>query len=271
MDYLSNMHTPSPPFQVRTAGFINRQPYHSTPGTRQGDIMLTVFLDDFGVYRNSHGTIHVHGAMVGLVTPVDPGVLMADAQSPYVHYYCRFRGSYAVWLTRQILAARSARFFAVANAEAVADCVRRMGHHSSPTLPDTMGPREGLLAQALVELTAAPVESGKPVLLPATVEEYLRNHIAEPTSLSRMADHFMVSRTTLCRTVARVCGDSVQRIHERMKLEWAQTLLATGRYNVSEVAHRVGYRDPLYFSRVFGRALGVAPKPWSLGSRSSSR
>ncbi len=225
--------------------------------------MLTVFLDGNGVYRNNSGTVHVHGSMAGLVPPTDPGLLMADPQSPYVHYYCRFRGSYAVWLAARVLSEYPARFFTVLNAEELADCIRRMGRYSSPGLPSVMGPREALLARALTALVERPAQGGRPPLVEAAVEEYLRNHIAEPTNLSRMADHFVVSRTTLCRTVVRVCGTSVQRMHERMKMEWARTLLSTKRFNVSQVARRVGYHDPLYFSRVFSRSVGVGPKAWS--------
>jgi AraC-like DNA-binding protein len=263
MDYIPTMGNPAPPFQVRTAGFVDRQPYHTTPGTRQGDVMLTVFLDGNGVYRNSAGAVYVHGGMAGLVPPEDAGVLMADARSPYVHYYCRFNGEYALAMAAAIREQRQARFFAVSNAEEIADAVRQMGRLSSRGLPSVMGKREALLVQALVALADPAHAEGTPPLVAGTIEEYLREHIAAATNLSRMADHFAVSRSTLCRVAKQACGDSIQRMHERMKVEWARTLLGLGRFNVAEVALRVGYRDPLYFSRVFRRQTGESPKRWA--------
>jgi AraC family transcriptional regulator of arabinose operon len=257
----------SPPFQVRTAGCIDRLPYHSTPGTRQGDVMLTVFLAGRGTYRNSTAQIAVGPDMAGLVPPEDEGVLMADQGDPYLHYWCRFNGAYAVHMAERTLAERRVRFFPVANAEQIADHLRRMGHYMSRALPDHMGPREALLAQALVALASPPTPEGRPPIVRATVEEYLREHIAEPTNLSRMAYHFIVSRSTLCREVRRACGDTVQRMHEGLKVEWAKTLLSMGRFNVAAAARRVGYDDPFYFSRVFRRRVGVGPKRWTTGAQ----
>jgi AraC-like DNA-binding protein len=266
MDYITIM-TISPPFQVRTAGLIERQPYHSTPGTRQGDIMLTVFLDGNGVYRNSRGSVYVHGSMAGLVPPDDMGVLAADPQDPYIHYYCRFSGEYARELAARILERHPGRFFPITNAEETAEFIRRMGRYSSLELPGIMGRREALLAQALTALVNPSQSEGRPPLTAASIEEYLRDHIADPTSLPRMADHFMVSRTTLCRHAVAACGGSIQRLHQRMKLEWARTLLASGRYNVAQTARRVGYGDPLYFSRVFKKCTGMSPRNWRVNSK----
>ncbi len=251
-----------PPFLVRTAGLIDRQPYHSTPGTRMDDIMLTVFLAGGGSYRNGRGTSYVHGDMVGLVPPEDPGVLMADPHDPYVHYYCRFNGSYAANLAHRTIADRGARFFSVVNAAELADYLRQMGRYSSRSLPEEMGKREALLARALVALRAPGKSETVPPITAATVDEYLRDHIADPTDLGRMADHFAVSRTTLCRRVKETCGDTAQRLHEKLKMEWARTLLSMDRFSVAAVALRVGYRDPFYFSRVFRKHAGIGPKRW---------
>ncbi|MBD3239694.1 MAG: helix-turn-helix domain-containing protein [Chitinivibrionales bacterium] len=251
------------PFLVRTAGLVERLPYHSTPGTRQDDVMLTVFLAGGGSYRNSRGVTYVHADMAGLVPPEDIGVLMADPHDPYIHYYCRFNGAYAVELARRVIGERGARFFPVANAAEIADYLRQMGLYASRSLPDSMGKREALLAQALVALCDPQASETVPPITAATVEEYLREHIADPTDLERMADHFAVSRTTLCRRVKEKCGDTVQRIHEQLKMEWARTLLSMNRFPVAAVALRVGYQDPFYFSRVFRRNMGASPKRWA--------
>lgn len=45
----------------------------------------------------------------------------------------------------------------------------------------------------------------------------------------------------------------------KCRLERAASLLAEGSLNVSEVAAKVGMRDPLYFSRAFKARYGMAP------------
>jgi AraC-like DNA-binding protein len=45
-------------------------------------------------------------------------------------------------------------------------------------------------------------------------------------------------------------------------MEWARQLLTLEMLNISETAYRLGYRDPLYFSRIFRKHYGVSPSQW---------
>ncbi len=251
-----------PPFQVRTAGLTQGNPYHSTPGTRQDDVMLTVFLAGRGIYRNSAGLVRVEANMVGLVGPEDRGILMAESADPYTHYYCRFNGAYAVDLAGRIVAARGSRFFHVSNAEEIADPIRRMASIFRTTLPEQMDLPEVLLAHALV-LLQREEKKHLPLLNAAAVEEYLRDHLAEPHDLTKMAEHFFLSKAGLCRAVKKLYGRTVVEISEAMKIEWSKILLETETLNVTEVGRRVGYADAFYFSRVFKKHAGVSPKIWT--------
>ena len=56
---------------------------------------------------------------------------------------------------------------------------------------------------------------------------------------------------------------------EELKVEWAGTLLASAAANVSQAARRTGYADPFYFSRVFRRRTGLAPRQWAARGRGS--
>jgi len=251
----------TPPFQVRTAGLIQKDPYHSTPGTRGSDIMLTIFLAGRGIYRNKAGRRDIEPNTVGLVSPDDPGILMAEASNPYTHYYCRFCGSYAVHLARQIVEARGARFFHAPNCEELADRVRRMGPVYRTVLPGEMGHLEILLAEVLVMLAHPSRETSSTFSL-ASLEQYLLDHLAEPHNLTRMAEHFHLSKASLCRLTKKLCGRTIVEISEAKKIEWAKILLESGTLNVTEVARRVGYPDPFYFSRVFKRHTGLSPQHW---------
>jgi len=83
-------------------------------------------------------------------------------------------------------------------------------------------------------------------------------------SLDRTAAHFGLSRAHLCREAKRLLGMPFQKAAEREKLIWAATLLRdrTLDLNVSEAAYRVGYADPLYFSKVFKRHHGISPSSY---------
>lgn len=49
---------------------------------------------------------------------------------------------------------------------------------------------------------------------------------------------------------------------ELVRLERARTMLARSNLTVSQVASACGFADPLYFSRRFGAAHGIAPSAY---------
>ncbi len=253
---------PPPPFRVRTCGRIRNLPYHSTVGTKSGDMMLTVVLAGKGIYQNSVGKRIVTGGMVGLVPPQDPGVLASDLEKPYYHYYCRFNGDYACQVALRILESRDDRFFPFDNVDRLAETLRPVAGYSSKDLPLQMGPRELALAEVLMLLGEHQGVRETPRLSAHAIEEYLQMRLAEPTDLEAMAAFFSVSKATLCRAVRRCCGSTVQKLHEHYKLEWAKTLLQLHTFSIREISLRVGYNDPLYFSRVFRSATGQSPRAW---------
>jgi AraC-like DNA-binding protein len=98
--------------------------------------------------------------------------------------------------------------------------------------------------------------------VPGTLElmmTFIRHHIAEPLTVARVAESARCSETTAQRLFARHAGESMQSWIRQMRLREAAALLRTTGLRVSEVAQLVGYSDPLYFSRAFHRAYGVAP------------
>ena len=253
---------PAPPFRVRTAGHVHDQPRHSTPGTKQGDVMLTVFLAGRGRYLATGERVEVERGFAGLAPPVRPGVLMADSADPYDHYYCRFGGAYAIALAGEIRAARRGRFFRCEQHAEVADLLRRMGRVGRRELPGRMGRAEALLAEALVLLGDPEEPERRRALSAEALERYLHDHIAEPLVLDRVAAHFALSKSALCRAAKRLAGRTVLDLAESIKIEWAGALLASGAANVAEAARRVGYEDPFYFSRVFRKRTGTPPREW---------
>ena len=98
--------------------------------------------------------------------------------------------------------------------------------------------------------------------LPGALElmmTFIRHHIAEPLTVTRVAEAARCSETTAQRLFARHTGESLQSWVRHTRLREAAGLLRTTGLRVSEVAQLVGYPDPLYFSRAFRRAYGVAP------------
>ena len=264
---------PSPPtrlpFRIRTLGRVRGQPYHATAGTYHDDAMLTVVRSGRGLYYRGGEVQQVTSGFVGLVLPSsDPGLLMADPEAPYDHYFCRFAGQEALRMARGALAAHGGeRFFPWRRwPEAVTLCESMLAlerQSKGATHPDWMSQTEAQLAALLSLFVAAPA-AGEPDLREATLRRYLTDHISEPFDLDVMARHFQVSRSHLSRKGRTLLGEALHAVSRRLRLELARSLLDASLLDLSvtDVARRVGYDDPLYFSRVFRRYAGVSPSQY---------
>jgi AraC-like DNA-binding protein len=91
--------------------------------------------------------------------------------------------------------------------------------------------------------------------------DFMDEHQADPgRSLPRLARAASLSVAQLCRVFQRDLGASPMKHLTRLRLERARDLLRKTTLNVGEVAHAVGFNDPLHFSRVFRRYAGAPPR-----------
>lgn len=254
------------PFQVHSAGRVRDQPWHSTAGTYFDDVMVTVFVGGRGIYRRREAVpVAVVAGMIGVVPAEDPGLLMADPAEPYEHYYCRFNGAPAKRMAREILKQTGGERFTT-RPEPVwreaAEIISRMGTVGKPVAaPERMTRADALLPQLLV--TAAMEEEERAEKLDArALRNWFSRHLSMPADLEAVAREFGVSKSYLCRRARRELGTTLGDLFESMKTEWAGVLLRESSLRISEIARRVGYEDPCYFSRVFRKRTGLSPRAW---------
>jgi len=250
------------PVRIRTSGLIENVPFHSTPGTKDGDWMLTVFLGGEGTYRNSQGEIPITAGMAGLVNFVDPGILLSNSVNPYHHFYCRFQGPFANSLCLDILKREGFPFFRFPQYLDAVECMRKMGHRHSNELSKDFSRNEALLLQVLSMLCEPAAGESDTPLTWDDVEHYLQLHLSRTISLTETADHFHISRASFCRMIRKTTGDTFQHKLEALRMDWACRLLKDTPLYINQVAERIGYADPLYFSKVFRKSTGLNPRKW---------
>jgi signal transduction histidine kinase/DNA-binding response OmpR family regulator len=106
---------------------------------------------------------------------------------------------------------------------------------------------------------AAAALPGESVFVGQLVDAITR-HMSEPTlAVEGLAEAMNLSSSQLQRKLRAICGKSVQKLIQEVRMENAIELLASGQKNVSEVAFIVGYDDPGYFSKVFKKNFGFLP------------
>lgn len=100
---------------------------------------------------------------------------------------------------------------------------------------------------------------------------YFHDNIDKPVSVAKLAEieHFSPSRY---RTVFHTCmGLSPSEYMTGMRMRRACEMLSQTDRPVREIAEACGYRDQLYFSRVFRAHFGVAPSLYRTTEESSEK
>lgn len=95
-------------------------------------------------------------------------------------------------------------------------------------------------------------------------KEFINLHFADKNlTLRKLADEVGVSPGYLSRIFKREFNKNVVAyLSEKRLLEAKAILDGPDDVTVAEVAERVGYSDPLYFSRVFKQTFGIPPKKY---------
>ena len=68
-----------------------------------------------------------------------------------------------------------------------------------------------------------------------------------------------LSRTQLHKKLKALTGMSATHFIRHIRLSEAKELLKNPDLNINEIAYRVGFSDPNYFTRCFGEEFGESP------------
>lgn len=130
-----------------------------------------------------------------------------------------------------------------------------------------VGVDEDHLKQHDVSLSAERVEDEQYPDIPShivegilKVRDYVARNYSESLSLAAACRMASVSKTYFCHFFKLITGHSLRSYHHAVKIQMAGQLLADGRVSVKEVAKKLGYRDPNYFSTVYRKVAGIPPK-----------
>jgi AraC family transcriptional regulator of arabinose operon len=137
----------------------------------------------------------------------------------------------------------------------VDEALRDMEHDDSlATLQEVAGAAWHALALVSATRNAAYGERGDPV---RAAIDYLRQHFAEPVSVADLATAVGFSPSHFSALFRRATGCGPHEYQTRLRMTKSRQLLDTTDLPVGVVARRVGYRDPLYFSRQFRAVHGI--------------
>lgn len=92
--------------------------------------------------------------------------------------------------------------------------------------------------------------------------EYINRNLSSDISLSDVAGSIYMSPYHFSRMFKAYQNETFSDFILKRRLEYAQTLLKTGNYTISQIAEMTGFVNRNYFHRVFKHNVGCTPKEY---------
>lgn len=229
---------------------------------------LHVVLSGKGLLRVGERTYHLHGSQMFLVKPDETTFYQADAEDPWHYCWVSFNGPSAANCMD------AAGFPAGVNAR---DCYVDANEFLMLTWK-LLERRENTLQDELrrlsltLEFIRLAIESGcrsaqprrrddSPDIYVDHALDVIRCQYAT-VKISDIAKHIGINRSYLTSIFKKRTGLSPQEYLLRYRLNMACQLLLTTSQPIQEVARKIGYENPMTFSKMFKSAYGVSPSAY---------
>ena len=91
------------------------------------------------------------------------------------------------------------------------------------------------------------------------VTELVKQHLGKDLTIDILCAEVNMSRTSFYNKIKALTGIAPNDFIRNIRMKEAAFLLQSQRYTVSEVADRMGFADPKYFTDTFKKFYGVPP------------
>jgi AraC-like DNA-binding protein len=93
---------------------------------------------------------------------------------------------------------------------------------------------------------------------------YLQEHPEETLTVANAAELIHISPSSFTHLFKEATGQSFRQYQIHNKIQAAKKMIENDRnMQISDIAYKLGYEDPLYFSKVFKKIVGVSPSKFA--------
>ena len=119
-----------------------------------------------------------------------------------------------------------------------------------------------MLRQIFIMINRYVVEGKKSGSEIERATHYFNENYNKQINIDEYAESRHMSTCWFIRSFKQILKVTPMQYILSLRMANAQSLLETTEYNISEIAEAVGYNNPLYFSRLFHKHVGVSPSEY---------
>ncbi len=237
--------------------------YVSRPHGRPEHVLIVCLSGNGRVWLEGK-LLHLRRGYGIVLPPRRAHVYSADMDDPWSLFWVHFEGKRATdYVAALALPALRPRFW-VQNVENLEESFEECHRHvrGGYTDAELIGLSTGfarLLGQCRTLQRSTSLRRRKSEDRVLRTLRFMREHLGENLTLAQMAGCAGLSVAHLGAIFRRQLNCSPIEFHIRLRLHRACELLEISDHTVSEIAHALGYADPLYFSRLFRQKIGQSP------------
>ena len=239
---------------------------HRMERQRHDDNLIIYCTEGSGFLRTEAWEGEVRAGEVILLPQGTEHFYASDPKTPWTLFWVHFQGA-STGIFLQYLGFRESR--PVTNAGVSPGLmaaftnlmeVRRTGY-STRAFINASNQLRHIFSQMALEISAQRGQ-GRGGFELSQVQAFMRDNIDQPLNLDQMAATVHMSKFHFSKRYKAMTGYSPVKHFQNMKIEHACSLLDSSDLTVSAIADQLGYDDPLYFSRLFRKTIGVSPRSY---------
>jgi len=243
-------------------GYYPKAHRHSMRRLQHDDYLLMYCIDGVGHLRVGEKHAEIHAGDMVMLSPGQTHAYYADGDKPWSLFWFHFKGEQATEIEamlgldtnmpvlRQLsVLSLQAHFYALMDLLATGYSLNNFALIASHV-------------QLILTHTVALLERNTHSVALDSVKRatsFMRENLHRNVSLDEFSEHGNMSKFHFNRRYKAITGYSPIQHFTHLKVEQACIMLEQPVLSVSQIAFKLGYDDPLYFSRVFKKKTGLSP------------
>lgn len=197
-----------------------------------------------------------------MVVPGEKEIIRSDSQNPYCSWWIMFKcESASALLQRCALPCRNA-VFSFAKTLSAVQILKDALYGTDGQNPFAEAAKMQSVLYEILSLHMYENKNFQNDLKSDTAQmaaQFIRKNYYHNIKISGIAEKMHISQSYLIALFNKRYGMPLQEYLLKVRIEKAKQLLSCGSVSVKETALSVGFENPLYFSRIFAKRVGVAP------------